>query len=182
MIQLILILIAGVSVVAYTIHLLNTVPLQSSDNYFYKFRDEKGELHIHSQRKRYYRGGRWWKRSSWSNIENGERGATVPDKYTHVFMPDYKNYTINAPYIRRLLSAVFPFVKKPKSIVHSITFGYGCLITMQVDLVIWGDLFMPPKPGAYLDGPGTLVFIGTGKWTCNNTVTYTSGTVTTSEK
>lgn len=142
LIMILLIIIGGLIPIIYTIRILNFIPLTP---------DERRALMtafvlLPSGRRyvptidRYYKGGKWWKRSSWSNSPNGERGATVPCNRTNVYFSYKGDCDIDHSPFKRWMHHNFWFEPIPPVSVFSITIDMAGTLTIHRDLQVSKEL------------------------------------------
>jgi hypothetical protein len=92
MITAIIFFVVGIVLVGYTIRMLSIVPLipfrETSLIMSRKLFGSYKAIFVAGHHYRYYLGGKWYRRSSWSNTPNGESGATIPGPLSWVRVRD----------------------------------------------------------------------------------------------
>lgn len=165
---LILIIATGLSLVVYTVQILSIIPLTNEEKILtrafnvitYSFIDGAYQYTPPTPIKRYYMGGKWWRRSSWSNSPYGERGATVPTAYNTVVISAPVKVNIKSHPLKRFIYWI-----RKKKIIHNI---YDlCLVkggNVHIngeDLAIYGSLHVGDT--VHVEGKSTLHLYGSNR-------------------
>src|SRR5690606_25722943 len=109
---------------------------------------------------RYFKGGPWNSRNSWSNTPNGERGATIPDKYTIVHIIGDKDCLMDYSKFKRWMHRDFWFEDLPPIQIFSLIINLTKTLTVNCEVWVSGSLDMNSKANS--KGTGTLVMYTTG--------------------
>src|SRR5690606_22493346 len=114
-----LIFTIAIGLVAYTIHILSVVSVKENEIPKLSWSPEYGYGYIDLPI-RYFKGGPWNSRNSWSNTPNGERGATIPDKYTIVHIIGDKDCLMDYSKFKRWMHRDFWFEDLPPIQIFSL--------------------------------------------------------------
>lgn len=151
---LLLLLVAGVVPVIYTIRVLSIVPLTVLEAGWME-NGITGELYrFVGVRERYFKGGKWWKRGSWSNVPNGEPGATIPDDLTKVFIIGDKDCDIDHSPFKKWMHRYFWFEDVPP--VKCIDFHINTSATVTIHNTIYGTGMVTFYSGTVQVEPGII--------------------------